>query len=865
MINRSWIFLVILLVLVNFSCAQMSSKKLASRAPAYSRVKETVADKSAPAQAPEGVESTTAEEKEPGVQGAGGEPPSTPHEEGTASGVAPEAAGKGQIPESEEYNKSNFLMRTRRLEPEMGVFKLEKAREEIQYERKYEGKYAGKYDGKYDGNKAFFQMEDNLPVPGPALKRETKGTEKKKESEKAVEETVPPSLREFRIRSRFPEILFFYPNIETNESGETILRSPVGDAISTYDISVTAASKKGEWGRGTASFRTFKPFFIDFDPPRKLHVGDRVNLVAALFNYTDKPINVDIQIRTGSGLVLENNPIRRTKVNPKKAAGLNFTVKAAQYGKSEITFSAKGSAASDSVVRQIEIVPAEAENRFNRGGILKTGLNDIDISLPQQAITSAFSLRVYGDLTSGAIDLLHELSDEPHSSLARAIAYLDSALLAKEKFQELSSGSKVNNEIEKSIDIGWGRILAFRDVDGFAFYPGAKANPIANIFVFEVMQNLRKARPVDRELYKWLKLDAFEFIQNKKHKLADRLYAASLILNDGDNSSDTGTKLQSLMDSKQVSESRDPSIQGLALYCASRVNRPIVKTKMLEKLERNLANIDFASQKVESDILAWRGYGFAPALSFALKGGLSEVVNNKAALKAVLAAKLTDNFQDSSSTPIEKIDDLHALSMMGGTPLPGSILKSVKVNGKKLDLISSSAGKKTNSVSSTLDTLIDIKPGANKLTIESSIPGVHYQVVGRYYFGVISQKTAPDVNFELPEKVGPDGAFHAKLAITTPRNFNGMGTIIRLTLPPGVKPTDNPRSLARRVAADYAEVHESEIVFYYGNMESDAHRSFIMPMVSDIRGEFYVAPPSVESDASGTIYQAGKSNRVKWI
>ena len=57
-----------------------------------------------------------------------------------------------------------------------------------------------------------------------------------------------------------------------------MLRFPVADSITTWQLSAAASTLQGNIGSGTAQFRSFQPFFAAFDPPSILTTGDSIAL-----------------------------------------------------------------------------------------------------------------------------------------------------------------------------------------------------------------------------------------------------------------------------------------------------------------------------------------------------------------------------------------------------------------------------------------------------------------------------------------------------------------------------------------------------------------------------------------------------------
>src|SRR5439155_27365629 len=105
-----------------------------------------------------------------------------------------------------------------------------------------------------------------------------------------------PSVPEPRVRSYFPETLFWNPAIITDEWGEAEVKLPIADSITTWRMSFMANSPNGKLGSTTAPLRTFQDFFVDIDAPLALTMNDRVEIPVSIYNYHPGPQEVQITL-----------------------------------------------------------------------------------------------------------------------------------------------------------------------------------------------------------------------------------------------------------------------------------------------------------------------------------------------------------------------------------------------------------------------------------------------------------------------------------------------------------------------------------------------------------------------------------------
>jgi anti-sigma factor RsiW len=187
-------------------------------------------------------------------------------------------------------------------------------------------------------------------------------------------EPAPPAgPEEPRIRSRFPETLYWNPEAITDERGVARLTLPAADSITTWKLAVSAIDAKGRLGAATRDLVVFQEFFADLDLPLVLTEGDEVTVPVALYNY----LKTDQEVR----VVLEpadwyETPVREksARLAPDGVGSVQFRIKALRHGWHKLTAKAYGTGGSDAIERVIEVIPdgmpveSSRSDRFTRKG-----------------------------------------------------------------------------------------------------------------------------------------------------------------------------------------------------------------------------------------------------------------------------------------------------------------------------------------------------------------------------------------------------------------------------------------------------------------------------------------------------------------
>ncbi len=88
-----------------------------------------------------------------------------------------------------------------------------------------------------------------------------------------------------RVRSYFPETMYWNPALITDDTGHAEVRVPMADSITTWRLSMLASGLGGQLGSATAPVKVFQDFFVDMDLPVALTQHDSVELPVTVYNY----------------------------------------------------------------------------------------------------------------------------------------------------------------------------------------------------------------------------------------------------------------------------------------------------------------------------------------------------------------------------------------------------------------------------------------------------------------------------------------------------------------------------------------------------------------------------------------------------
>ncbi|MDR0729505.1 MAG: hypothetical protein LBF19_05220 [Prevotellaceae bacterium] len=105
-----------------------------------------------------------------------------------------------------------------------------------------------------------------------------------------------PTLPPIQIRTNFNETAFFYPQLTTNEQGETVIRFTVPDALTRWNMQGIAWTADLKTGYTQKTLVTQKELMIFTNPPRFFREGDTLSFSAKLSNLSGQPLTVTTRL-----------------------------------------------------------------------------------------------------------------------------------------------------------------------------------------------------------------------------------------------------------------------------------------------------------------------------------------------------------------------------------------------------------------------------------------------------------------------------------------------------------------------------------------------------------------------------------------
>jgi len=112
------------------------------------------------------------------------------------------------------------------------------------------------------------------------------------------EEGLPGEQEEIQVplRTNFNETAFFYPQLQTDSSGNVIFSFTTPDALTEWRLLLLAHTKDLKTGTLVENFKAKKDLMIIPNVPRFVRQGDQLVFSAKVINYSDQQLNTEVNL-----------------------------------------------------------------------------------------------------------------------------------------------------------------------------------------------------------------------------------------------------------------------------------------------------------------------------------------------------------------------------------------------------------------------------------------------------------------------------------------------------------------------------------------------------------------------------------------
>lgn len=304
-----------------------------------------------------------------------------------------------------------------------------------------------------------------------------------------------------RVRSSFPETLFWRPELVTDAHGDATVDIPAADSITTWRASVTATSADGRLGTGQAALKVFQDFFVDLELPPVLTVGDEVEIPIAVHNYLDRPETLTLEIEPADWLRTSAPRDYTLTLQPGEVSGITYRFTATSFGRAlPLTVYAVGPHGKDAIRREVEVRPAGVPFDLVQNGDAAPGASAM-LELPADAVAGAShaELRLYPSTFAAVMDGLENVLRMPGGCFEQTSSTTYPNALVLRYLRDHQKGTpELLARGEGYLTTGYQRLLSFGvPGGGFEWFGRAPANQVLTAYGLLEFRDMSKVFPID--------------------------------------------------------------------------------------------------------------------------------------------------------------------------------------------------------------------------------------------------------------------------------------------------------------------------------------------------------------------------------
>jgi len=281
-----------------------------------------------------------------------------------------------------------------------------------------------------------------------------------------------------RVREYFPETLLWLPDITTDKLGKASAQFQVADSVTNWKVAVFASTLDGKFAQAESEFRSFQPFFLDFQPPAILTEGDQLEFPVTVRNYQNTRATVAVEFAKNEWSTV-SGPARQTlTVDANSSANATLNMKATvatDKAKQRITATADRTA--DAMEKSLHVHPDGQETKQIFGQVI-AGRADLAVRIPTNVIPTATKaeLRIYPNVASLLWEGAAAVLRTPHGCAEQTISAGYSNLIAL-RFAEASglADEVIRKRAIANVRLARSNIDAFHSHDGsLSYWSGGK-------------------------------------------------------------------------------------------------------------------------------------------------------------------------------------------------------------------------------------------------------------------------------------------------------------------------------------------------------------------------------------------------------
>lgn len=677
-----------------------------------------------------------------------------------------------------------------------------------------------------------------------------------------VEENA--SKEEENIRNVFLESLCFIPEL-VSKNGKVQEQIKLSDNITTWQIQVVGNTKNGKVGFASDSFKVFKEFFVDFSMPTNTIVGDKISIPATIYNYTETPLTIELNVKEDAWFKLDNYE-KNITVNSKETKLVYIPIEILSAGENKLRIEAKSNELTDIVEKTM----TTEENGIKISKVIASGSFedklDLDVLYLQNYKEGTGKLRVklYATAMSQAVEGIENILKMPTGCFEQVSSSLyPDALVLKYLQNRDDVDEQLKQKALNYIETGYQKLLTYEvkgEKGGYSLYGHSPAELVLTSYGLMEFKEISEVYEVEEKvienmknyILKNQKVDgSFDIkrssygIVNSSNELALNAYITWTL-------SEVFPEEEKLEKSVEYLENKLDEVEDnytLALMANVFANTKSKKTNIvINKLIKNIQNANNGTSYLTSNVTDYygtrRGYQnlqTTALASLALTKANSNAKTNLGLINYIVSQK--DQYGTWGTTQATILSLKALVEYEGKTTIKEQEIKlklnkeekTIKVEKDNLDIYQE---------------VFENVQKENNLKIELEKGKLYYEVIQEYYIDYSEydiKENKLDINYTIDSSVKVNDTLKQKIKIANTSGEDIANGMVEISIPQGCSVKEE--SLSKLETYGQIEKYEYSYGKIYLYIRNFANNSYI-----DIDVEYKADYPATINGASVKVY-----------
>ena len=202
-----------------------------------------------------------------------------------------------------------------------------------------------------------------------------------------------PDAGPIKLRTDFNALAAFAPKVPTDNDGRVQVSVKLPDSLTRYRVMAVAVAGERQFGSAESAITARLPIMVRPSAPRFLNFGDRFELPIVVQNQTEKPVVVDVVVRT-TNATLTAGAGRRVKVPANDRVEVRFPAAAARAGTARFQVGAAAGTWADAAEVALPVWTPATTEAFATYGEIDTGSITQPVAAPSDVVTEYGGLEI---------------------------------------------------------------------------------------------------------------------------------------------------------------------------------------------------------------------------------------------------------------------------------------------------------------------------------------------------------------------------------------------------------------------------------------------------------------------------------------